>query len=359
MKKRKIAAALTGGCVLLWGAAALWPEKQFQTQITPDETPERTPEKMKQEAGPRGETMTRGAISENHEHSELSTEPELRLPVEMKTQFAVLSKVYAAELAYPAYSRPITAQDKQWLEPNRYMPVKAPVLDGEDSAALVLKKYRHFFPEDIRLSIQSGLPVAAMTVELFDLQTHQRLTGKKTLENQVVFPSEEHWPDEIRAKATVDFSTGTDILTADFQFFVPVAEVTQVAKPVISGANVEIPVMLTVKKAGIYRIRANLFTASGQPVAVLTAKQTLAAGEQIMTLQAYHQVFAGAGEFELRTFQVEKMSGFPGEKSQYGISQQPGWPLGYIDTSLLSDEPYVPTKAEQQRMNFLESAASG
>ncbi|KDM91148.1 hypothetical protein [Photobacterium galatheae] len=359
MKKRNVAVLLTGVSILIWGVSAVWPEKQFHHPIAEVNPPQPSPENARSEE--RAQLVSANPVvpSESNAQSKMNPEPELRLPVAMQTEFTIISKTYAAELSYPAYSRPLTAQDIQWLEPNRYMPVNAPVLDGNDSAALVLTKYRHFYPEEIKLSVQSGLPVVGMNVELFDLVTDEHLAGEQVQGRQVVIPSGAHWPDEIRVKASVDFSTGTDILSADFRFYVPVAEVIQVARPTVSGANVNIPVILAVKKAGIYRVRANLFTINGQPVAVLTAKQKLAAGDQILTLQAHQQVLAGAGEYELRTVQVEKMSGFPGEKTQYGTSVQPNWPLGHIDTSLLTEEPYIPTEDEQQRMNFLQNAASG
>ncbi|QUJ70093.1 hypothetical protein KDD30_18265 (plasmid) [Photobacterium sp. GJ3] len=293
-----------------------------------------------------------------------SPEPEagIVMPVEMKAQFAVLSQVYASELTHPAYSRPLTSADSQWLNPNQYELVATPVLDGQSQASLRLEKFRFFYPEPVSVTVQSDLAVEGMQVELIDVDTREQLANVRFAGNQARFASRDTWPQEIRIKATVDFESGTDTLTSDFRFEVPVAELTQIGLPAIDGAHVNIPGILLIERSGIYRIRGNLFTQSGQPVAVLTAKQTLQTGEQGIQFQAHQSVFSGGTgpeTYELRTLQIEKMSGFPGEQSQYGISRQSVWPLGQIDTGQLSNEAYQPTAEEQSRIKFLQSAASG
>lgn len=357
-KKRMIAAVLPGTAVLLLAIYSIWPAQHTDTesvQVAARETVSTS--NMAEPVAPRP-VIVKSHLSAPDNREAASERKEITLPVNMAEQFALISSVYAAELTYPSYSRPLSVQDTQWLEPNRYVPVQAPVMDGNHTASLSPDVFRHFYPAPVNLTVQSSLPVESVSVELIDVNTQQKLAAEQSLGNKIVFEPDESWPSEIRARANIHFTTGSDILTADFRYYVPVAEIVSVGKPVSERADVSIPVTLLVKREGIYRVRANLYTLSGKPVAVLTARQSLSTGEHALTLKAHNSVLSGTDDYELRTFQVEKMSGFPGEKTEYGISQKPVWPLGTIDVSLLSHEPYTPTPEEQQRMQFLQSAAS-
>lgn len=359
-KKRIFAAVLSGTAALLFIIYSDWPAQHTHAESA------QVAVRPAAGAGTQVMSVTAAAQSESvkphlqaQSGSEAATEQKkIRLPVDMSEQFALISSAYASELVYPPYSRPLSAQDTQWLEPNRYVPVQAPVMDGNHTASLSLNSFRHFYPDPVQLTVQSSLPIESVSVELIDVNTHQTLAAEQSLGNKILIGPDESWPSEIRARANIHFATGSDILTADFRYYVPVAEVVAVAKPAPDRADVNIPVTLSVKRDGIYRVRANLYTVSGKPVAVLSTRQTLSTGEQTITLKAHNSVLSGAHDYELRTFQIEKMSGFPGEQAEYGISQKPIWSLGTIEASLLSDEPYTPSTEEQQRMQFLQSAAS-
>ncbi|MDO6583256.1 hypothetical protein Q4491_18090 [Photobacterium sp. 2_MG-2023] len=357
-KKRIIVVGLSGTAVLMFAIYSIWPTQHTDTESVQVAARETVSTSNKAALVATQPAIVTPHLSVSDDRKTAPGQKEITLPVDMADQFVVISSVYAAELAYPSYSRPLSVQDTQWLEPNRFVAVQAPVMDGNHTASLFLDSFRHFYPDPVSLTVQSSLPVESISVELIDVNTHQKLAAEQSLGNQVFFESDESWPSEIRARANIYFTTGSDILTADFRYYIPVAEVVAVAKPVSERADMSIPVTLSVKRDGIYRVRANLYTQSGKPVAVLSARQSLFAGEQTVTLKAHNSVLSDTDDYELRTFQVEKMSGFPGEETEYGISQKPVWPLGTIDVSLLSDEPYTPTPEEQQRMQFLQSAAS-
>lgn len=279
---------------------------------------------------------------------------------EVTEQFTLLSKDYAAEVAYPAYSQPLSASDVSYLEPNYFSVVDVPILDGSHTASLSLDKYRFYFPEPVTVRLDTDLTVDNVVLELFEPTTREQLVIVRSQEVNVIFVPKESWPQEIRVKATVSFAEGTDILTADFSFFVPVAYVESVSSPYPVNADMCIPLTLDVKKNGIYRVRANLFTTDGQAVAVLTNKEKLGQGEATLDLKAHKSVLAGRdGAFELRNIQVEKMSSYPGEKTSYGVSQFKVLPIEYFDVSTLSDEKHQPSAEEQQRLEFLQEVANG
>ncbi|WP_051488313.1 hypothetical protein [Salinivibrio socompensis] len=93
-------------------------------------------------------------------------------------------------------------------------------------------------------------------------------------------------------------------------------------KPVFGrDADMIIPLQLDVDKAGIYRVRANLFTKDNEPVAFLTTKKQLPEGEHTVELKAFKQALRGFDEqWQLKNIVLERMSGYPGERAQFGIS---------------------------------------
>ncbi|MCW8329895.1 hypothetical protein MD588_13880 [Photobacterium sp. SDRW27] len=273
-------------------------------------------------------------------------------------QLEVISQAYAAEIKYPPYSKPITENNLSYLEPNYYSAVDVPVLDGSETASLSLEKYRYLYPETVTVSLNSRLAVSNIKFEFYEPTTQQVLTTKQTDTKSITVKPEESWPQEIRVKATTDFEQGTDVLTADFTFFVPTAYLVSVGAPSSEGADMVLPLNLDIKQAGIYRVRANLFTLEGRAVAALNSKAKLGDGEQVMNLKVHSSVLAGTeGDYQLKHWVIEKMSGFPGEKACYGTSPYDTISLEPFDLHTLSYEPYTPSPEEQQKLEFLRQAS--
>lgn len=279
--------------------------------------------------------------------------------MQLTQQFAVLSDVYAAEIQYPPYSKPITAKHVSYLEPNRFTAVEMPVLGGSSTASLSLPKYRFFDPEKVTLSLIADLAVSAIRYEFYDLDSQQRFLVKHTDRKSLTVTGNANWPQEIRVKATVDFARGTDVLTADFRYEVPVAYVNSADAPTAQGADMVIPLDLEVTEAGIYRIRANLYRQDGEVVAALSGKSRLGEGLQSLSLKVHQSVLSGTdGRYQLKNWVVERMSGMPGEKAAFGVSRQPVMTLEPFQVSTLSQEAYTPSPQEQQRLDFLRRAAA-
>ncbi|OCH24036.1 hypothetical protein [Aliivibrio sp. 1S128] len=279
-------------------------------------------------------------------------------PQELTKQFALLSKAYAADIIYPSYSTPLLSNDKSYLEPNHFSEVKIPVLDGSHKASLSLDKYRFSYPESITVTLNSELAVDHIEYELLDPETRKTLTTQYTQELTTEFSPKKEWPQEIRIKAVISFLDGKDTLTTDIQFSNPVAYVNSIEPPYSAGSDMILPLNIEVKESGNYRIRANLFQQDGKPIASLTNKGKLSQGDAVFQLKAHSSVLKNdVAEFELRNITVEKMSDFPGEKTRYGTSRKPVFPILSFDISSLSDEPYQMSEQEKERLQFLNDIA--
>ncbi|OOF30368.1 hypothetical protein [Salinivibrio proteolyticus] len=284
-------------------------------------------------------------------------EPDI-METSMTPTLSYIAADYAEQIQHPSYSIPIPSKQSPYLHWNRYVSTPMPILDGSVKAALKLNQYRYFYPENIQASLVTPASLNHATLSVIDVESNQELTRLDVTDTHWNIEPEADWPIELRLKATLSFDGGDDVLTADFRLYQPIAEVKGV-KPVFGrGPDMVIPLVLDIDKGGIYRVRANLFTADDQPVAVLTTKTRLSEGEQSLELRAFRASMSGYGdEWQLKDVVIERMSGYPGERAQFGISPEDHYFLGIFDTGQLSDEPYQMSEQERMQLEFLQHAA--
>ncbi|OOE87054.1 hypothetical protein [Salinivibrio sharmensis] len=284
-------------------------------------------------------------------------EPDIK-QASVEPALSYIAADYAEQIQHPTYSIPIPSKQSPYLHWNRHVSTPMPILDGSVKAALKLNQYRYFYPENIQASLVTPASLNHATLSIIDVQSNRELTQLDVTDTQWNIEPEADWPIELRLKAALSFDDGDDVLTADFRLYQPIAEVKGV-KPVFGrGPDMVIPLVLDIDKSGIYRVRANLFTTDDQPVAVLTSKTRLSEGEQTLDLRAFRASMSGYGdEWQLKDVFIERMSGYPGERAQFGISPQDHYSLGVFDTGQLSDEPYQMSEQERMQLEFLQHAA--
>ncbi|RVT48189.1 hypothetical protein EMM73_02540 [Rheinheimera sediminis] len=285
---------------------------------------------------------------------------------ELQQSFSLLSQVYAAELSYPPYSRPLSAADYQLLNPNHFDTVALP-LEGGASASLVLPKYRFSYPETVVFTlVMEGVSPQYARAELREQQSGKVLAQADltatpdSTEWPHQFDASENWDGAMELVVLFEAEGKTQQLQTGLDYSYPVATITGIGSSSTRGADLVIPVQLDVKKTGMYRLRANLFTESKQPLAVLTAEGKLTEGAATLDLKAFKQVLQQqGGPYWLGTFVLELRSARPGEVSRYGDSKEPGFMVDAINFGQLSDEPFVLSDEEKQRLLFLQRLADG
>jgi hypothetical protein len=285
---------------------------------------------------------------------------------ELQQSFSVLSQAYAAELSYPPYSRPLTIADHSLLNPNHFDTVALP-LEAGASASLVLPKYRFSYPEPVVFSLLvQGISLHNVKAELREQQS-----GKLLAQTDVTasadpaqwahqFAASDSWDGAMELVVVFEAQGKTQQLQTALDYSYPVATIKGIGSSSSRGADLVIPVELDVKKAGMYRLRANLFTENKQPLAVLTAEAKLTEGSAQLELRAYKQVLQQqGGPYWLGTFVLELRSAMPGETTRYGDSKEAGFVVDAIHLGQLSDEPFVVDDEEKQRLQFLQQLAGG
>ncbi|WP_350432278.1 hypothetical protein ABIS04_00840 [Shewanella sp. H8] len=298
-----------------------------------------------------------------HRQAKTMTEVE-KLPQSISDSFQFMAEAYASELELPSYSMPLSVNDMHLLNPNAYIPQPVQLQDGAN-ASIVLPKYRFSFPEPVVINlVVNGLVVTGASAAL-----HSELAGgsdalisEAMLGNNgkwtIKLNAEEDWNGPMEVSVTFSAKGKKQTLKTGIEYSHPTAIITGVGDIRAAGSDMLIPVKLDVEQAGYYRLRANLYTADKQPIALLTGSDKLTEGSVELDLKAYKGVLAQyKGPYVLSTFVLERRPAVPGELTQYGHSEEPAYELGDFAVESLSDEPWQPDEQEMQRLEFLQEMA--
>lgn len=285
-----------------------------------------------------------------------------QLPEELQQSFALVAQSYAAEIAVPAYSRPLRSADTQLLAPNQFFAQTIPLANG-GSIRLEASQYRFSYPESVQVSlVSSGITLNSVRVQLVS-QASAQVLGSQTIDSlqgryDAVFAPEPDWDGELEVRFLFDYQGESQQLQTAIEYSQPVAEITAVGTPSPLGSDLVIPVELKVKLSGVYRLRANLFSESAEPLAQLTVSDKLSSGTQQLQLKVHKSVLAGrSGPYILKTFVLEQMSASPAEPTRYGKSAEPEFRVEYLSLDSLSDAPAELSDEERQRLELLQKLA--
>ncbi|WP_394252192.1 hypothetical protein [Vibrio profundi] len=262
---------------------------------------------------------------------------------------------HQAVLQYPSYSQPIVDSNSPYLDWNKFEEVTTPVLDGNATATLSVNKYRHFYPDEIEVKLNSSASISSAELEVIDVETMKTLDVISSENSEWLISPSSDWPEEMRFVAKIDFDEGADVVTADIRFYHSVASILSIDDVYADGADLRIPVTLETEKEGVFRVRANLYDINGVALASLVTKEHLTEGQQTVELKAFKSVLpAGRSDLYLKDVMVERMSGYPGEKAGYGQSGADSYSIGSFDSNTLSDEGYQMSEQEKRQISFLK-----
>ena len=270
---------------------------------------------------------------------------------------ALITQRHQQVLQFPPYSRPIIDENSPYLHWNHFEEVSVPVLDGQHSAALSLKQYRYFYPDEIEVGLKTSLEVATASLDIEDVINQKTLATLPIDNNVWRIRPDNAWPEELRLVARISFIEGDDIISADLRIYHSVASVVSVGVGIPDNTDMVVPLTLQIDKSGIYRVTSNLYQSDGSAIASLVFKQPLSEGEQTIELRAFHSLLPKREvDYTLSDIVIERMSGFPGEKAQYGKETKEHYHIGTFDGRLLSNEPYQASDREKQQLEFLQQA---
>lgn len=265
---------------------------------------------------------------------------------------------YAAALNFPSYSQPLTSLDTDRLEPNKFNPVTVPINNDGGNLVLSLSKYRFVYPEQIAVSVE-GENIGAVTISLMDVDSKKVLASQRINNPKesytFSFPASEDYPRNLQLLAEAQINANQVPIVAQLQYMNPSAVLTGFDNAWPNSDKMTIPAKLKVYKAGLYRIRANLYLGE-QPIAHLVSRDRLETGNQTIALNAHWSVLKATDRpMHLQGFVIELMSPAPGEPSVFGHSEIKSFTISEFPVESLNKTPYHPSNAERQSLQFLKS----
>lgn len=275
----------------------------------------------------------------------------------------LIASAYAAELNFPPYSQPLSANDFDRLQPNYFNPQSVPIDDKGGILKAALSKYRYTYPEPIVASLSGGNLLDAK-LELVNL-SNGKVVSKTNFyqENgqwRATLQGKENLPQQLQALVNTEINGKQVTIALALKYVDSIATLTGFEPAMSDGADMVVSANISTREKGLYRLRANLFDANNQPIAHLVAKEKLGEGSKQLRVKAHQSVLIGKqAPFYLSTFSIELMSPAPGTPKKYGDSAIKKYVINDFETSSLSEVPYQPSENEQQRLNLLQQIASG
>ncbi|WP_390445059.1 hypothetical protein [Pseudoalteromonas sp. MTN2-4] len=303
-------------------------------------------------------------VDEMESSQETIPETNKPMPTSFDQSVAESAKIiaikYEQTIKFPPYSQPLSLNDFSLLNPNYFEPVTMVTQDNNAKISMVLEKYHFVAPEVIKVLIK-GSNIYGVKLKVQDADT------RKTLSNHTMQSSEDgylaqikgnsDYPANLQITALVNVNGDEIPLVAQINYNQKSAAIIGGSKPFVENADLVFPIDIKVERAGLYRVRANLFS-GGQPIASLVSEAKLEVGQKQALLRAHQSVLPNTSEFELATFTIEKRSTHPAELSRFGNSEIEKLVFDDVDLSGINKTHYQPNENERKRLMFLKGMAN-
>ena len=272
----------------------------------------------------------------------------------------IIATKYEQTLKFPPYSQPLSLNDFSLLNPNYFEPVTMITQDSNVKISMVLEKYHFVAPEAIMVLVK-GNDIHGVKLKVQDADTRKLLSSQSMQSSQDEYLAQikgsSDYPANLQITALVNVNGDEIPLVAQINYNQKSATIIGGAKPFVENADLVFPIDIQVEKAGLYRVRANLFSCA-QPIASLVSEIKLEVGQKQALLRAHHSVLPSTSEFELATFTIEKRSTHPAEPSRFGNSEVEKLGFDGVDLSGIERTDYLPNETEKKRLAFLKSMSN-
>jgi hypothetical protein len=264
---------------------------------------------------------------------------------------------YQRSARYPDYSIPLTADQAEAYQGNRYHPVALP-LEGDGRFIVTLDKFRFTRGEPILVVASlSGRQVFGDTLSA----TLESATERDKADSADLHATEDsgyyqgsissdHEPGEYRliVEARVDGRPVRHVSSLSIE--PDLGNFGGIDSPYVSGNDLVIPVRFDPDHAGYYALSAQLFNGQ-RALAQLSAEDSMGTGSGTLVLKAHGSVLANQdiqGQLQLRNLQLRQMPERPGDRTHYAFGPDDGYEFSPPDLGDLRDEPAVNTESEQR-----------
>ncbi|TLX46484.1 hypothetical protein C1E24_14060 [Pseudoalteromonas phenolica] len=269
----------------------------------------------------------------------------------------IIATKYEQTLKFPPYSHPLSLNDFSLLNPNYFEPVTMVTQDNNVKISMVLNKYHFVAPETIKVLVK-GSDIYGVKLKVQNADTRKTLSSYTMQHSQdgyiTKIRGDSEYPTNLQITALANVNGDEIPLVAQINYNQKSATIIGGSQPYVEEADLVFPIDINVEESGLYRVRANLFSA-GKPLASLVTETRLASGNKQAMLKAHQSVLSNSSQYELTTFTIEKRSTHPAEPSRFGKSEIQKLIFQSIDITTIERTAYVPSENEKKRLSFLKN----
>lgn len=297
----------------------------------------------------------------------------------MRHQFKKVAQHYHNDIQYPAYSKPLEMTHWAQLNPLPFVPQSIPLSESSGlSAEIILPHFQITRDQglNVQVVIHGGTSdISSVKATLAQVHKADQEVVKMNLRSDGITSNEALYVGHVSSSKLESLEDGEILvrayveheydrvsdLVATFALSSSVAKLTSVGSSYVDGADLVIPLEFDVEKAGLYRVRANLFDEeSGKPISHLNASFKLSSFLNKGNLKAHAATLRNAGSkgpYLLTNVSVIKAPERPGEKSAYGSTSAEQYVVSGFDLDSYSREEYQ-NSLNTKRLEFLNRMAS-
>lgn len=298
---------------------------------------------------------------------------ELTPDIIMREHLANIASTYEDNIKFPSYSKPLSINDWNLLNPRAFIPTESPLQYFPDlTASIILPKYIHNREKDLAVEVhiksnadrQINNYIEDIEVNINRKSPSIYLTLKTNEISTAVFSGviptsylKEIITDENTVFAEVNYKDGKNtIITTSVNIFNSAAELISLGSSYVDNYNLIIPAYFEIIKDGNFRIQANVFDKnSGDPVShineVITLSKTNNSGllkVHAATLRAKNS----SGPYLIKDINITRNPSKPGDKTGYGTFSNIQHTVNGFDLEHYSTETYN-DPVNQERLDFL------
>ncbi|MBF0239465.1 MAG: hypothetical protein HQM12_17315 [SAR324 cluster bacterium] len=281
---------------------------------------------------------------------------------EAKDTLKKISENYSQMARFPSYSQPISSDQLDLMEPNRFQSASRQI-GSHYRVQVKLSSYKLIQGDSVAPVIDiysKGYPIPAVTVSVKIMTNQQQELKEIPVELAEEVPDERkiyhgrftpteaeylNWPNELILSVLVNIDGEKPYpLIEMFEYVNPVATLSPGIKKIqVEGSHLVIPVQVHPKEAGFYHLSGVLYAEDGQPLLHLTGKHEVNTAGGDVEFKAHISALKASGTegpYYLQVTGLQKLRNTMEEDNKEGSPRMEKILIPKIEFYQYTEEPF-------------------
>ena len=325
-----------------------------------------------------GEEHGTDRLEPGADEADVDQDEKLPFDTPMKAQLAQIAEAYRQQSRFPNYSKPLSVNDWQQLNPRGYVAHERPV---EGAPGLTMAVRTDYFINDISEPLKVWVQTTADDVKAQSASVVIRSQAGAASGSVALPMVKDEGPfrvfegmvpaahlaaagaGEVAMVADVKLTDGSTVRGAGvIELYEAIATLNYLGDAYVDGADLVIPAHFDVRQQGYYRVQANLYDAQTlNPVSHVNAAFVLSEQDNTGLLKVHAVTLRdknAPGPYVLKDFNIMRSPARPGDLTRFGSAVKSEYTVRGFSLDSYSDEPYVDPQA-QQSQEFLDRISGG